>query len=251
MSEFVKQEWLDNEKSIGFIGEINIDVLLNINTIRQTMYQGDYSLYLKELEYLEANHPDKLNALSIAPVLPSATIYPHKNQKFCSNDIHHLYHLCKYHDSIGIPKEELEVVEWGGGYGNMAKVFSYCFPESMGSYTIFDLPKISKIQQEYLNKMNIEGVDILDATCEINISQVKKCSFFISTWALSESTTTIIDKVIKSKLVDEKILVALHQCGEHIPFFKESCYLKELLFEKGCKEEEITIIPGKNYYLMK
>jgi hypothetical protein len=250
MMNLVKDEWVQNQNQLLSVGS-NIEYLLQDQTIIRTMYQSDYSLFSKEIEYLKTNHQMRLEALFDAPVLSSATLYDYKGIKLCPNDTHHLYHLCRYFSSIEKLNEQLDIVEWGGGYGNMAKVFSYCFSEYIGSYTIFDLPKMGEIQKNYLNRMSIEGVDLIDSTKLDCIEKAEDCSLFISTWALSECTTDTIDMVSNSNLLDKGVLVALHQCGNHIPFFKESSYLREILLKKGCIENDVVVIPGINSYLMK
>jgi len=251
MISSVNQEWLKNEQSLKYMSTQT--PLLQQNVVRQAMYQGDFTLYSNELSYLESNYPNKLLKLSEAPVALGATVYStNKGYNLCSNDLHHLYHLCRYQNSIGFGSSPLDIVEWGGGYGNMCKVFSYCFEELIGSYTIFDLPTMNTIQQKYLEQMGIEGVELLDSTTESSFNKSVDPSLFLSTWALSECPITTIDFINKkSNFLDNRILVSLHQCGNHIPFYEESCYLRDIALNRDCKEEDITIIPGKNSYLFK
>ena len=75
---------------------------------------------------------------------------------------------------------------------------------------------------------------------------------FISTWALSESPKECTDYLQKNGLLDpKKMLVSLHQCGNHIPFMEESTNLRNILREKDTIEEDVSVIDGVNYYIFK
>ena len=47
----VKDEWVQNQNQLLSVGS-NIEYLLQDQTIIRTMYQSDYSLFSKEIEYL-------------------------------------------------------------------------------------------------------------------------------------------------------------------------------------------------------
>ena len=38
--------------------------------------------------------------------------------------IHHLYHICRYENTVGKIETPIKILEWGGGYGNMCKVLN-------------------------------------------------------------------------------------------------------------------------------
>ncbi len=120
------------------------------------------------------------------------------------NTIHHLSHLAKF----GIEgRTNLDfvntVVEWGGGYGNMARLFKKIRPGC--TYVIVDLPVFSCIQYCYLAaSLGVGRVNIMSRECElkpglVNLvpldeslvrkiqSEILNVDLFVSTWALSES----------------------------------------------------------------
>jgi putative sugar O-methyltransferase len=125
------------------------------------------------------------------------------NEKYktSANRIHHLFHLGNYsritHREIWSNKI---ILEWGGGYGNMARLIKKMNPNI--TYLIFDLPQIVPIQYIYLatlfgennvnlindytqivsNKFNLVAVNYADNFKKLKIDG------FISTWALTESS---------------------------------------------------------------
>ncbi len=48
-----------------------------------------------------------------------------------------------------------------------------------------------------------------------------------------------------------RFLIALHQCGNHIPFMTESTVIFDYFTNSNTHAEEISFIPGKNYYIFK
>jgi hypothetical protein len=95
-------------------------------------------------------------------------------------------------------------------------------------------------------KINIVSSTLLDKVENL------QADMFVSTWALSESPKEVQEVVLaKNFFQSERFLVGFHQCGNHIPFFEESTHLGMLLKAKGCKIEDVKVIPGVNYYAFK
>lgn len=66
------------------------------------------------------------------------------------NSIHHLYHLVRFLDKTQCNLDQIDtIVEWGGGYGNMAKIFKR-LKSLPFTYIIIDTPLFSCIQWLYL-----------------------------------------------------------------------------------------------------
>ncbi len=126
--------------------------------------------------------------------------------KTSGNTIHHLYHLAKLCSTT--PSKNLTlgtVIEWGGGYGNMARIIKKINP--FATYVIFDIPVFSHIQYVYLattlgaqhvtifngdrfepGKITLVPLDetLLHKATEL-INKSLTPDLFLSTWALSES----------------------------------------------------------------
>ena len=117
--------------------------------------------------------------------------------------IHHLYHLARFTQVTKTSIQNLKtIVEWGGGYGSLAKIFLRLHEKSC-TYIIIDTPFFCTLQWLYLsvvfgekkvhviknssskikpNMINIIPLGLLDM---VNI----KADLFISTWAISESAS--------------------------------------------------------------
>lgn len=112
----------------------------------------------------------------------------------------------------------LNIVEIGGGYGglcffinNLSKLFNI----NINSYTIFDLIEASKLQEKYLNKLNINNTTCYQLD---NFKELNKDSFLISNYAFSEISLNI------QKIYVEKILMPFitkgFLCWNHIPLYQ-------------------------------
>jgi len=245
----VKSEWTDYQNRL----DETIDNFIQQPTVLGAMFQTDTTLFLKELDYIQKNNQEYLSLFETPTEYGSPTLFVVGDKKYNPNDIHHLYHFCRYENSVGKVKTKQNILEWGGGYGNMCKVLHMILGELIETYTIVDLPKFTKLSKRYL-----------DNTCKNtdNIVQIESGSYeilsedsfdmFISTWALSESPKECTDYLQKNGLLDsKKMLVSLHQCGNHIPFMEESTNLRNILREKDTIEENVSVIDGVNYYIFK
>ena len=89
--------------------------------IAQTMFIKGKSWFKEELPYLENNLEKKqLENFLQEEYAGKADIF---NAAYLTsqNTIHHLYHFIKFQQTAGVNFNNCKtVVEWGGGYGNMA-----------------------------------------------------------------------------------------------------------------------------------
>jgi putative sugar O-methyltransferase len=175
------------------------------------------------------------------------------------NSVHHLYHLSRYEHSTGRRIEKVRrVVEFGGGYGNLARVFRNF--GQISRYAILDLPLFSCIQYVYLStafgpdRVRLEN-GTGEGTGEETISMlplpfldraVVEGDLFVSTWALSESTRQAYSYV-KSRhwFGAESILLAYNEKWK--PW--DDAELGEDLEGLGHKfaVEPISFLPGNHY----
>ena len=121
-------------------------------------------------------------------------LYP----KSSGNKIHQVYHLKKYKDFSKIDFKKFDnVIEFGGGYGNMATIFFKI--NSKLKYYIFDTYEVNLLQYYYLKKCNLDvGLGIINKNkikliCNLNDLKnvVKKTNkknknLFIANWSFSE-----------------------------------------------------------------
>lgn len=118
------------------------------------------------------------------------------DERYMASDvtIGHLYHLCMYRHMTGndLP-ERGTIIEWGGGYGNLARMVKMIHPGI--TYVIIDIPILTHVQHYYLNYHT--ETRIFDGTIKpgaVNLVPITSIAsldvsaqMFISTWALNES----------------------------------------------------------------
>lgn len=176
------------------------------------------------------------------------------------NSIHHLYHLQKFLSQTGFRfSNNQTIVEWGGGYGNFAKIVKRYNSNKNLTYILIDSPIFACIQWLYLTTvLESKNVHIIDNREEkikkglINVLPLGylefhkiKADLFISTWALSESSKFSQDYVIKHNWFGAKnFLLAFQKRSKSFPYADN---IGKLLREKGSTIEEISFLPG-NYY---
>lgn len=119
-----------------------------------------------------------------------------------ANRAHHAAHLARYTQVIGAPFWGAEhVVEWGGGYGNMARLVRRMSPGI--TYTIIDLPELLALQYVYLTAVEGKNPHVVAAadpfqlrpgrvnlvsSARVTASEPAiQCDAFLSTWAITES----------------------------------------------------------------
>lgn len=174
------------------------------------------------------------------------------------NSIHHLYHLIRFKNTVksSFTKNQT-VVEWGGGYGNMAKILQRMVPGI--TYVIIDLPLFSALQWLYLSvTLGPERVNFIRSRedqiephkinlitlCHLNDFKLR-ADIFISTWGLSESSEFSQDYVIEHLWFGAKhLLIGFQDSNQDL---KYASRLGELAKKDGATVEPIAFIQG-NYY---
>lgn len=147
----------------------------------------------KEAEYLVGRYPQFDRLIAANP--PTA--------------IHHLYHLTRWSDETGVDIRSLRnVVEWGGGYGSLARLLLLLNPDVR--YTVIDHPVMLKLHEHFLpsDRVRRVPVDLADGVGN-------GCDLFISTWALSESGEGPQDYVAEQRnwFTASHLLLAFNQGG--------------------------------------
>lgn len=177
------------------------------------------------------------------------------------NSIHHLYHLIQFQEKTKTKLEEIStIIEWGGGYGNMAKLFKRIVPEA--TYIIIDLAPMVCLQWVYLatifeeDTVNLIGdmgtklkhgkINLLPL-CFLKNYQLS-ANLFISTWSLSESSKSAQDYVDSHNFFDAKhLLLGYQKSGPALPYAGQT---GEMAKKRGAIIYPIEFLPG-NYYAFK
>lgn len=185
------------------------------------------------------------------------------------NSVHHLYHLAQWFDKTlnpGFSSGVDSVVEWGGGYGNLCKVFVRAYQDTNGgnlpTYTIIDAAPFSVLQWLYLSSVlgpeavNLVGVDGKEIQKgKVNLLALNLLGetwtphpdLFISTWALSESTQEAQRFVCSGTnwFGARSCLIAYHQETKE---FSSSEYLESSMpWEGRFFQEEISYLKDSRH----
>ncbi len=131
------------------------------------------------------------------------------------NAVHHLYHLARWEEATGCDLRDIgSVVEWGGGYGSLARICLRRNP-ALG-YTIVDLPLLTAVTEVYLG---LCGLRVDEDTETVRVRSLapsspipdEPCDLFVSTWALDESSRLAQEKTAESGFYGaERLLLAFH-----------------------------------------
>lgn len=228
--------------------------------VQRTMFVSGRNKWLgTELNLLEDLFgPKRLQSLLIEDYAGDP---PLSNEKYLTshNSVHHLYHLARYAYRTGNDLGKVRfVVEWGGGYGNLAKMFRRLVGDDL-TYVIIDLPLFSLLQWTYLatvlgeEKVHlVASADSAVQTGKVNILPVcfvdrldLACEMFVSTWALSESSPFSQDFVLSRKWFGAKhVLLAYQESDELLP---DAGRVEGIANEQGMAVEDIEFLPGNRY----
>ena len=185
-------------------------------------------------------------------------IYPYSS----GNKIHQIFHLKKFNDFSEINLREFDnVIEFGGGYGNMAKTFKKINPEI--NYIIFDTIEVNLLQYYYLRKSNIKvtidcfkkkqvnlinNLKILRKT--INKIKYRKKTLFIANWSLSEVPISFRNKInFLIKNIDYQII----SYQDYFEKINNKKYFEKIM-KNNLRKKRMSIIQNmrsktNNYYL--
>lgn len=129
-----------------------------------------------------------------------------------SNTIHHAHHLWRFGQETGADVAAAKViVEWGGGYGNLAKLARRVHGGPL-TYVIVDTPLFTAVQWLYLSSvLGPEAVVVLEPAERVHPGRVNlapvglvedldvRADLFVSTWALNESPIALQEHVFSRR----------------------------------------------------
>lgn len=232
---------------------------LNTREIKDTMLvNGSHEWLESQLSFF-----DKLG-LGISEQLKESEIgkparLPKPYDFTSHNKIHHLYHIYFYLDQTQKNIDDIHtVVEWGGGYGNLAYIW-WGLKSGKTTYTIIDTGLFCSIQwlylssvlgEKYVNLLTKPGDQIqVNKINIVPLALLKNTKIdgdlFISTWGLSESKDTAQDYVIdKNWFGCSGILLGFQDKTEGLEYADR---LGKLAKSDGAKIINIKFIP-KNHY---
>ena len=153
-----------------------------------------------------------------------------------ANTVHHLHHLLRYEEVSGRRLADAQtIVEWGAGYGNLAKLI-WRMHGGEPTIVLLDLPVFSAVQWLYLASVLGEDRVVLHADADgggpvepvagkVNVVPIGlaadlrvEADLFVTTWALNESSPAAQDHVVgRDWFGAESLLVAMNDGDPFVP----------------------------------
>lgn len=232
---------------------------LNDGTIMLTMFGG--SSFEEEIRYLEKEYKKtELSRLLLEDYVGDPLLV--SNKYITSfNSIRQLYLLTLYFENIHLSPDSIStVIEWGGGYGNMAKLLIRMSAKPQ-TYILTDTPLFCCLQWLYLStvlgsknvhiirsskdkiltqKVNIIPVGILES-----LTHQIHADLFVSTWGLSESSRYSQEYVAKHDWFGAKhLMLGYQKNSKNLPTAE---YVGELAKKKKITIDTLPIL-ANNYF---
>jgi hypothetical protein len=206
---FVHPEWEENIREVEryFLERFEM-AFLGHPRINGTMVFTDRAAHAAEWSFLETWRPGDTLRNYLAGGMNDGFLEGKLRHAALINSTHHLYHLARFEKFLGEPIDGIgTVVEFGGGYGNLARIFRNV--GHLSRYTIIDLPLFCCIQYVFLSTLfGPEAVRLVAKAGEkiiggtINLVPIPfledvhmEGELFVSTWALSESPAAAYDHI--------------------------------------------------------
>lgn len=144
--------------------------------------------------------------------------------KSSGNRIREVFHLLNFQNFSKTPIDRIKTIfEFGGGYGNMARLF-YKINKNF-NYRIFDTFHVNLLQYYYLRMLKIPASfnEVKNKNVSLNYNILKYNSFskkgkklFIANWSLSEAPLKL-RRIIFNKIINfDYILISYQEKFENI-----------------------------------
>jgi hypothetical protein len=175
--------------------------------------------------------------------------------------IHHAYQIAVFETLTERFVENLDLVlEFGGGYGSMCRLFSNL--GFRGTYIIYDLPLFSALQSYYLKSIGLEVNNDdhanMNVMCVSNFDQMRSLvdtsfkgnNLFLATWSISEVPLSVRAPFLEmAKMFNYFLFSFQRQFGEvnNLDYFRQ--YSQSTADNIQWTSDTYEYIPG-NYYLI-
>src|ERR1700730_14183287 len=208
---------------------------LSWEVIRQSMFVGEPGYVRLELDRLRDTRewsPRWERAIEEADIGMPTRISAYRRTS--GNLVHHAFVLNEFETKAACRVEELKmVVEFGGGYGAMCRLFHNL--GFAGRYVIYDLPEFSALQSYYLGSLGLpvikdsenlstpEGVfcvSALSALGELCVGQ--PIDLLVGTWSISEAPVAVREAFFAELPIVRRYLFAFqpnHGGVDNITYF--------------------------------
>lgn len=253
--EFVRDDWAARNTELeGFLTPHPPVDFLRHPVILYQMFVDDRYL-AAELPYVLGRLPAVALAAEDPVGDPPTHLLGGHGVVTSSNTVHHLHHLLRYEDETGRRLGDVTtVVEWGGGYGNLAKLLLRLHGGSL-TYVLIDNPVFAALQWLYLASVLGDDRVMLHrspgtaiATGLVNVVPLGlvdeleiEGDLFVSTWALNESSDRAQCYVRDRRWFGgDGLLVAMH----------DSDPLAPVVLGAGARSSPVgAFLPAQHYFV--
>ena len=220
----------------------------NMNRIFNTLIEeevghkkGEYGVNIDNINFLYHYHHNKLGKVITSPHVVT--------------NMSHI--ITAMNQGIDVANYDL-ILEFGGGYGGMAKICS-----GMGynnTYYIYDLPQLKKLQEYHLTEINVKNKIINDIK-ELKLAMLNNTAskkLFIATWSLSEVGNELRNQIMDIiKDFDSVFIIFQHYNpikgqDNYEYFYNSGLFQKKFNNINTWHLEKMKFIPwdGGSYYLI-
>ena len=113
-----------------------------------------------------------------------------------TNNLHHAYSLQKLMEFTGIQLNDFgEVIEFGGGYGNMCRLFRKWGHNK--NFFMYDIPELTQLQKYYLAENGITD-NVIYCGGYDKIDTIENNSLFLGMWSISEVPMNEREKLLNN-----------------------------------------------------
>ena len=265
--DFVISKWKENMKEISdyFTHEFSFS-FLSQKTLRQTtlLYYASQKWKNIQKTLIKEMLPKKEARCILREYNVGRPLLNDLEYISSANNIHHLYHLLKFSKETDVNIHDIKsVIEVGGGYGNMAKIFRSANP--LSTYSIIDIPVFAYMQAVYLKSIfGDENVHVIEdhngkiVPGKVNIIPLDKdivskifdgvhIDLFLSTWALSETNDKMQQFIKKLEYFKARYLLLAYQKMDQQFVFAEEVNDVGAAYEKIFNSS--TDYLARSYYL--
>lgn len=257
--ELIHENWSQNIADLEsyFINQMSEDFISN-RVINGTMVFTNREAHRLEMQNISAAFDKKKAEEIISMGLNPAFLAGQSRRSMLINSAHHLHHLMRFEQVTRRKIADIgSTVEFGGGYGNMARIVRNI--GACKTYSIVDLLLFSCIQYVFLSTVvgndqvafadgNAKGNEkfLLHPLFRASSPSNLRGELFLSTWALSESTRAAYEWVIACDWFGASNLLLAY--NEHWQPWHEN-ELEESLANNGwhIAREAIPFLPGSFY----
>ena len=252
-AEWVREDWAGRNAQLeAALRPVPPADYLRLHPVQDQMFVGE-RFVAPELPFVLEHLADRAVLQEPAPGDPPTVELPGLGRRGSPNTVHHLHHLLHYEQLRPLGDAQV-VVEWGAGFGNLARLLDALHPGAP-TCVLIDIPVFSALQWLHLSLvcgpervvLHTEPGTPLTPGC-FNVVPLGlargldvAADLFVSTWALNESTPAAQKHVLERGFFGARDLLIAMNTGDP---------LEPAVLAAGARRHAIGAwMPGQHYFL--